>query len=175
MTTTKEECTRVAHSEIRVKLTLLFHPLSLRPFGALNLCSVCYAAERYVTRVEQVLPFFSSWCEHKKFNLKIVSSSHIVLQASGMIMLSVGIWFQIGLHRYMELSTYYTNSFQILLVTVGLIIIFIASIACCCTLKAESSILYLVREEISLLLLQPFFFLATPSRVDGDDGAKFAI
>lgn len=68
------------------------------------------------------------------------------LKASGMIMLSVGIWFQIGLHRYMELSTYYTNSFQILLVTVGLIIIFIASIACCCTLKAESSILYLVRE-----------------------------
>lgn len=57
-TTTKEECTRVAHSEIRVKLTLLFLPLLHGLFGALNLCSVCYAAERYVTRVEQVLPDF---------------------------------------------------------------------------------------------------------------------
>lgn len=61
-------------------------------------------------------------------------------------MLCSGIWVQIGLHRYMELSTDYTNTFQIVLVGMGLIILFVGTLACCCTVKAQSSLLYLVRE-----------------------------
>lgn len=59
-------------------------------------------------------------------------------------MLVSGIWVQIALHRYMELSTFYTNTFQIILVGTGLLIIFVGTIACCCTVKAQSSLLYLV-------------------------------
>jgi hypothetical protein len=65
-------------------------------------------------------------------------------QVSGLAMLCSGIWVQIGLHRYMELSTDYTNTFQIVLVGLGLIILFVGTLACCCTVKAQSSLLYLV-------------------------------
>jgi hypothetical protein len=44
----------------------------------------------------------------------------------------------------MELSTDYTNTFQIVLVGMGLIILFVGTLACCCTVKAQSSLLYLV-------------------------------
>jgi tetraspanin-7 len=64
---------------------------------------------------------------------------------SGLAFLCSGIWVQIGLHRYMELSTDYTNTFQIVLVAMGLIILFVGTLACCCTVKAESSLLYAVR------------------------------
>lgn len=64
-------------------------------------------------------------------------------------MLCSGIWVQIGLHRYMELSTDYTNTFQIVLVGMGLIILFVGTLACCCTVKAQSSLLYLVRTVIA--------------------------
>jgi hypothetical protein len=63
---------------------------------------------------------------------------------SGLAMLVSGIWVQIALHRYMELSTYYTNTFQIILVGTGLLILFVGTIACCCTVKAQPSLLYLV-------------------------------
>lgn len=45
----------------------------------------------------------------------------------------------------MELATDYTNTFQIVLVGMGLIILFVGTLACCCTVKAESSLLYAVR------------------------------
>lgn len=86
------------------------------------------------------------------------------LKVSGLAMLCSGIWVQIKLHRYMELSTDYTNTFQvrkwpctialfhrrfpfqIVLVGMGLIILFVGTLACCCTVKAQSSLLYLVRK-----------------------------
>lgn len=68
-----------------------------------------------------------------------------ISQISGLAMLGTGIWVQIGLHRYMELSTDYTNTFQIVLVGMGLIVLFVGTLACCCTVKAQSSFLYLVR------------------------------
>lgn len=84
----------------------------------------------------------------------------ITVKVSGLAMLCSGIWVQIGLHRYMELSTDYTNSFQIVLVGMGLIILFVGTLACCCTVKAQSSLLYLVRNiETSTSLVQLFDFL----------------
>lgn len=74
------------------------------------------------------------------------------LQISGLAMLVSGIWVQIALHRYMELSTFYTNTFQIILVGTGLLIIFVGTIACCCTVKAQSSLLYLVSYTTFFLL-----------------------
>lgn len=69
-------------------------------------------------------------------------------------MLCSGIWVQIGLHRYMELSTDYTNTFQIVLVGMGLLILFVGTLACCCTVKAQSSLLYLVRTQTLMLVMK---------------------
>lgn len=76
------------------------------------------------------------------------------IKVSGLAMLCSGIWVQIGLHRYMELSTDYTNTFQILLVGMGLIILFVGTLACCCTVKAQSSLLYLVRNKDTFVMME---------------------
>lgn len=76
------------------------------------------------------------------------------VKVSGFAMLCSGIWVQIGLHRYMELSTDYTNTFQILLVGMGLLILFVGTLACCCTIKAQSSLLYLVRNRDILAVME---------------------
>ena len=84
--------------------------------------------------------------QHEKKSTKMIT-----VKVSGLAMLASGIWVQIALHRYMELSTYYTNTFQIILVGTGLLILFVGTIACCCTVKAQSSLLYLVSTMIFLL------------------------
>ncbi|CRL01350.1 CLUMA_CG014467, isoform A [Clunio marinus] len=78
---------------------------------------------------------------------------NIAFWVSGLALLCSGIWVQIGLHRYMELSTDYTNTFQIVLVGLGLIILFVGTLACCCTVKAQSSLLYLYAGFLTIILM----------------------
>ncbi|XP_070498983.1 tetraspanin-6-like isoform X1 [Chironomus tepperi] len=83
----------------------------------------------------------------------LLMASNIAFWVSGLAMLASGIWVQIALHRYMELSTYYTNTFQIILVGTGLLILFVGTIACCCTVKAQSSLLYLYSGFLAVILI----------------------
>lgn len=91
---------------------------------------------------------------YRSFVLLFFSLSKHKKQISGLAMLCSGIWVQIGLHRYMELSTDYTNTFQIVLVGMGLIILFVGTLACCCTVKAESSLLYAVRNLLAFIVAE---------------------
>lgn len=68
-------------------------------------------------------------------------------QASGLAILCAGIWMHVELHKYLELSTDFSNSAPYVLVGTGALILFIGTFACCCTLKGQPALLYMVRKS----------------------------
>lgn len=62
------------------------------------------------------------------------------------------------MHKYLELSVDYTNTAQYVLVGTGALILFIGTLACCCTVRSQSSLLYMVSflGSIFCLLINAF-------------------
>ena len=63
---------------------------------------------------------------------------------SGLAILALGIWMQIDLHVYMELTTVYYDAAPYILIAVGCVIIVIGSFGCLCTVKGFPALLYIV-------------------------------
>lgn len=51
---------------------------------------------------------------------------------------------QLELHKYLELSSDFSNSAPYVLVATGILIFVVGSLACFCTLKGQPALLYLV-------------------------------
>lgn len=62
---------------------------------------------------------------------------------SGIAILAVGIWMEVELYKYMELTTNYYSAAPYILIGTGSGIIMIGSLACCCTAKGQPVLLYL--------------------------------
>lgn len=72
-------------------------------------------------------------------------NKNIFLKASGLAIFCAGIWMQVELRKYLELSEEFSDSLTYVLVAMGVLILLISTFACCCTVKGQSSLLYLVR------------------------------
>jgi hypothetical protein len=70
-------------------------------------------------------------------------------QASGLAILCAGIWMQVELHKYLELNAEFSSTAPYVIVGTGAFILFIGTLACCCTVKGQSSLLYLVRKQFA--------------------------
>lgn len=62
---------------------------------------------------------------------------------TGIAILGVGIWMEVDLHKYLELTTNYYSATPYILIGTGAVIILIGSLACCCTAKGQPILLYL--------------------------------
>lgn len=65
-------------------------------------------------------------------------------QVSGLIILCCGIWMQVELHSYLELSDDFSVKAPYVLVGMGVFVLLIGVMACCCTVHGQPALLYLV-------------------------------
>uniref|UniRef100_T1IN95 Tetraspanin n=1 Tax=Strigamia maritima TaxID=126957 RepID=T1IN95_STRMM len=69
--------------------------------------------------------------------------SKLKIKLTGIVILAVGIWMEVELYKYMELTTNYYSAAPYILIGTGAIIILVGSLACCCTAKGQPVLLYL--------------------------------
>lgn len=62
---------------------------------------------------------------------------------------------QVELKKYLELSEDFSNSITYVLVSIGVLILLVGTFACCCTVKGQSSLLYLVSDVLSFYFCYP--------------------
>lgn len=55
---------------------------------------------------------------------------------------------EVELYKYMEMSTEFSGTAPYVLIGIGALIILIGSLACCCTVKGQPVLLYIVRMSI---------------------------
>jgi len=72
---------------------------------------------------------------------------------SGIAILGIGIWMQISLHKYVELSPEFSGSVPYVFIASGGFVILLGTFACCCTVKSQPVLLYIY----SFFLLLVFF------------------
>lgn len=61
---------------------------------------------------------------------------------------------QVKLIKFLELSADFSNAVPYVLVATGALILFVATLACCCTVKGQPSLLYMVENELHFCLEQ---------------------
>lgn len=89
------------------------------------------------------LAFWVSLAQGGSTSSQTLKLQQIIFQASGLAILCAGIWMQVELHKYLELSADFSNTGPYVLVGTGALILLISSLACCCTVKGQPSLLYL--------------------------------
>lgn len=60
---------------------------------------------------------------------------------------------QVELHKYMELSADFSDTAPYVLVGTGALILFIGTLACCCTVKGQPALLYLYGGFLAVVLV----------------------
>ncbi|XP_044752330.1 tetraspanin-7-like [Coccinella septempunctata] len=68
---------------------------------------------------------------------------NFIFWLSGIIILIIGIWMKVDLHKYTEMSTKFSNIIPYVLIAIGAFIFLIGTFACCCTLKGQPGLLYI--------------------------------
>ena len=67
-------------------------------------------------------------------------------QISGIVILGIGIWIQISLDKYVEVSPEFSDSVPYVFIASGGLIILLGTFACCCTVKTQPVLLYIVSD-----------------------------
>ncbi|KAJ8865680.1 hypothetical protein PR048_033200 [Dryococelus australis] len=70
------------------------------------------------------------------------SDCAVLLQMTGIVILGIGIWMQVELYKYMELSADFSSTAPYVLLGTGALIVIVGSLACCCTVKGQPALLY---------------------------------
>ncbi|GLG96089.1 Tetraspanin [Gryllus bimaculatus] len=66
-----------------------------------------------------------------------------LVELSGIVILAVGVWMQVELYKYMELSTEFSSTAPYVLIATGALIVVVGFLACCCTVKGQPVLLYI--------------------------------
>ncbi|KAJ8974800.1 hypothetical protein NQ317_000401 [Molorchus minor] len=72
---------------------------------------------------------------------------NFVFWVSGIAILAIGIWMEVELYKYMEMSTEFSGTTSYVLIGIGSLIILIGSLACCCTYGAFLAIVFIMGLE----------------------------
>ncbi|XP_063701517.1 tetraspanin-7-like [Culicoides brevitarsis] len=78
---------------------------------------------------------------------------NLAFWASGLAIFCAGIWMQVELKKYLELSKDFSENFTYVLVSIGVLILLVGTFACCCTVKGQSSLLYLYGGFLAIILI----------------------
>lgn len=71
-------------------------------------------------------------------------NSELFLQAAGIALLCIGLWMKISLHYLLELSDEYNEAIPYIFIGTGAVILIVGFFACCCTVKGQPVLLYIV-------------------------------
>ena len=75
----------------------------------------------------------------------------VIFQASGVFLLSVGVWMELQLHKYMEVSNFFATTVPLVFVSLGGSILCLSLLACCCTAKGKVPLLYIVSLSLNVV------------------------
>lgn len=78
----------------------------------------------------------------------IALMSFVFVQASGVLMLCIGIWMRIQLRDYMNMNVQGSGAALLALACLGAVLAVAAVLACCCTARGHPALLYLVNKTI---------------------------
>ncbi|XP_019873518.1 tetraspanin-7 [Aethina tumida] len=78
---------------------------------------------------------------------------NFVFWISGIAILAIGIWMEIELYKYMEMSTEFSGTAPYVLIGTGSLIIVIGSFACCCTVKGQPVLLYVYGAFLAIVFV----------------------
>ena len=67
-----------------------------------------------------------------------------MFQASGLVMLVIGVWMMSQLHKYVDTESPIATTLPIIFLGLSAAILLLAALACCCTAKGKVPLLYLV-------------------------------
>jgi tetraspanin-7 len=81
------------------------------------------------------------------------SINYSLLQISGIAILAIGIWMEVELYKYMEMSTEFSGTAPYVLIGTGSLIILIGSLACCCTVKGQPVLLYVYGAFLAIVFV----------------------
>ena len=78
------------------------------------------------------------------FTEKIKIFVSYMFQASGLVMLVIGVWMMSQLHKYVDTESPIATTLPIIFLGLSAAILLLAALACCCTAKGKVPLLYLV-------------------------------
>lgn len=78
---------------------------------------------------------------------------NLAFWTSGLAILCAGIWMQVELNKFLELNTDYSTSTPFILVATGGLILLVSTLACCCTVKGQPSLLFLYGGFLGIILI----------------------
>ncbi|CAH1961736.1 unnamed protein product [Acanthoscelides obtectus] len=78
---------------------------------------------------------------------------NFVFWVSGIAILAIGVWMEIELYKYMEMSTEFSGTAPYVLIGTGSLIILIGSLACCCTVKGQPVLLYIYGAFLAIVFV----------------------
>ncbi|CAL8113810.1 unnamed protein product [Orchesella dallaii] len=73
--------------------------------------------------------------------------------ASGIFLLILGVWLHVELHKFIELSPDFSATAPYVLVGTGILILFLGTLACCCTVKEQPILLYIYAAFLSIVFV----------------------
>lgn len=76
-----------------------------------------------------------------------------IFWVTGVIILAIGVWVEVELYKYMEMSTAFSHATSYVLIITGFVIILIASLACCCTIKGQTKMLYVYSVFLAIIFI----------------------
>lgn len=106
---------------------------------------------------------------------------NIVLWLCGLSFVWAGIWMRTELENYFKLSTEYSTIAPGVLITIGLIIIFVSTLACTCIVKVQQTMLVIYGAFLTIILftsitLSAYMFTYRDSLLSGfADGIQYDI
>ncbi|CAG9814088.1 unnamed protein product [Phaedon cochleariae] len=78
---------------------------------------------------------------------------NFIFWVSGIAILAIGIWMEVELYKYMEMSTEFSGTAPYVLIGIGSLIILIGSLACCCTVKGQPVLLYVYGAFLAIVFV----------------------
>ncbi|CAH1961734.1 unnamed protein product [Acanthoscelides obtectus] len=85
--------------------------------------------------------------------LQLNTLATAVMEVSGIAILAIGVWMEIELYKYMEMSTEFSGTAPYVLIGTGSLIILIGSLACCCTVKGQPVLLYIYGAFLAIVFV----------------------
>ncbi|KAJ8952280.1 hypothetical protein NQ318_007448 [Aromia moschata] len=78
---------------------------------------------------------------------------NFIFWVTGIAILAIGIWMEVELYKYMEMSTEFSGTAPYVLIGIGSLIILIGSLACCCTVKGQPVLLYVYGAYLAMMFV----------------------
>lgn len=78
---------------------------------------------------------------------------NVIFWVAGIILLAFGLWMKVSLHYLLDLSDDYNDAVPYIFIGTGAVIVVVGMFACCCTVKGQPFLLYVLAVFLSLVFV----------------------